>query len=500
MCTSPANDRACGGRTSRRRTAARLAAGLLAALLAGGCTVGPNFVPPPAPRVERFVAPDDPHAASGPWTGDGRTQALSPDAPLTRDWWTRFGSHAIDASVDAALTGSPTLALAEATLRRSEHALRAGQGVFFPQIDAQAGAARERATPSRGPALPASIFNLFTLSATVSYTLDLWGGERRQVEALAAGVDAQRHALAGAYLMLSANVVNTMIARAAYRDEAAATRETIGLVDEQIRLTRAQVTAGAAAYVAVLTLESQRATLQATLPALDQKRAQADDLLALLAGRYPADWRTPELSLAAIELPASLPDTAPSSLVRRRPDIQQAEAELHVASAQVGVATAALYPNLTLSASGGFDSGVAANLFSPAGRAWSVGAGVTAPLFHGGTLLNQRRAAQDAYDEADASYRQVVLAAFSQVADALRALANDAAALDAQARAMAAARDALRLTQAGYDAGITGYVPLLVADVQYHQARIAWLQALAQRLQDTVAFYVALGGGWGEAG
>jgi NodT family efflux transporter outer membrane factor (OMF) lipoprotein len=391
-----------------------LAAGLLAALLAGGCTVGPNFVPPPAPRVERFVAPDDPHAASGPWTGDGRTQALSPDAPLTRDWWTRFGSRAIDASVDAALTGSPTLALAEATLRRSEHALRAGQGVFFPQIDAQAGAARERATPSRGPALPASIFNLFALSATVSYTLDLWGGERRQVEALAAGVDAQRHALAGAYLMLSANVVNTMIARAAYRDEAAATRETIGLVDEQIRLTRAQVTAGAAAYVAVLTLESQRATLQATLPALDQKRAQADDLLALLAGRYPADWRTPELSLAAIELPASLPDTAPSSLVRRRPDIQQAEAELHVASAQVGVATAALYPNLTLSASGGFDSGVAANLFSPAGRAWSVGAGVTAPLFHGGTLLNQRRAAQDAYDEADASYRQVVLAAFSR--------------------------------------------------------------------------------------
>jgi hypothetical protein len=474
------------------------AATLVVGASLAGCMVGPDFTRPPAPHVSRFVPAD---ATAGAWTAGGQTQALSTNEPLARDWWTRFGSRAIDSTVGDALTGSPTLDLAEATLRRSEHALRAGEGIFFPQADAQAGASRQRYAPLRtGQALPASIFNLFTLSATVSYTLYLWGGERRQVEALAAGVDAQREALASAYLMLTANVVNTMIARAAYRDEAAATREMIGLLDEQIRLTRAQVTAGAAAYVAVLTLESQRASLEATLPALDQKRAQADDLLALLAGRYPVDWQTPDLSLDAIELPASLPDTAPSSLVRRRPDILQAEAQLHMASAQVGVATAALYPNLTLSASGGFDSIVAGQLFAPAGRAWSVGAGLAAPLFHGGTLLNQRRAAQDAYDEADATYRQVVLAAFSQVADTLRALANDATALDAQARAMAAARDALKLTQAGYDAGIAGYVQLLVADVQYHQTRIAWLQTVAQRLQDTVAFYVALGGGWGAAG
>ncbi|KWF36821.1 RND transporter [Burkholderia diffusa] len=496
MSTSQANNGARCAPALRRVTGA-----LAVAVLLAGCTVGPNFVPPPAPRVARFVPPDDPGAASGSWRGGGRTQALSADAALTRDWWTRFGSRAIDSTVAEALTGSPTLDLAEATLRRSEHALRAGQGIFFPQVDVQAGASRQRATPLRtGQGEPASIFNLFTLSATVSYTLDLWGGERRQVEALAADVDAQRQALAGAYLMLTANVVNTMVARAAYHDEAAATREMIGLLDEQIRLTRAQVAAGAAAYVAVLTLESQRASLEAALPALDQKRAQADDLLALLAGRYPVDWRTPDLSLDGIELPASLPDTAPSSLVRRRPDILQAEAQLHVASAQVGVATAALYPNLTLSASGGFDSAIAGKLFAPAGRAWSVGAGLTAPIFHGGTLLNRRRAAQDAYDEADAAYRQVVLSAFSQVADTLRALANDAAALDAQARATVAARDALRLTQAGYDAGIAGYVQLLVADMQYHQARIAWLQTVAQRLQDTVAFYVALGGGWGNAG
>ncbi|KVT41274.1 efflux transporter outer membrane subunit [Burkholderia ubonensis] len=496
MSTLPANKAPLRARAVRRRTGALAVAALLA-----GCAVGPDFVAPPTPRVSRFVPPDDPALASGGWRGGGQSQALSPGTPLTRDWWTQFGSRAIDAAVDDALTGSPTLAGAQATLRRSEHALRAGQGIFFPHVDAQAGASRQRYSPLRtGQALPASIFNLYTLSATVSYTLDLWGGERRQVEALAADVDAQRQALAGAYLMLTANVVNTMVARAAYRDELTATREMIGLLDEQIRLTRAQVTAGATAYVAELTLEAQKASLEATLPALDQKRAQADDLLALLAGRYPADWRAPDVSLDSIVLPASLPDTAPSSLVLRRPDILQAEAQLHVASAQIGVATAALYPTLTLSASGGFDSSVASQLFGPAGRAWSIGAGLTAPLFHGGVLLNQRRAAQDAYDEADATYRQVVLSAFSQVADTLRALANDASALDAQVRAMTAARDALTLTQAGNEAGITGYIQLLVADTQYHQARIAWLQAVAQRLQDTVAFYVALGGGWGEAG
>ncbi|WP_126284882.1 MULTISPECIES: efflux transporter outer membrane subunit [Burkholderia cepacia complex] len=496
MSTSPPDDVTRDARARRYWTGA-----IAIAMTLTGCMVGPDFTPPMPPRVSRFVRGDDAAAASGVWSGGGQTQSLSAGAALTRNWWTQFGNRAIEEAVDEALIGSPTLAGAHATLRRSEHALRAGAGVFFPQVDAQADASRQRYSPQRaGQALPSTIFNLFTLSATVSYALDLWGGERRQVEGLAANVDAQRQALAGAYLMLTANVVNTMIARAAYRDEIAATREMTGLLDEQIRLTRAQVSAGATAYVAVLTLEAQRATLEATLPALEQKSGQADDLLALLAGYYPAEWRPQEVSLGSIMLPANLPDTAPSSLVRRRPDILQAEAQLHAASAQVGVATAALYPSVTLSGSGGFDSSAVGKLFWTAGRTWSVGAGLSTPLFHGGGLWNQRRAAQDAYEEADAAYRQVVLAAFSQVADTLRALANDAAALEAQSRAMAAAGDALKLTQAAYEAGLVGYIPLLVADTQYHQARIAWLQAVAQRLQDTVAFYVALGGGWGDAG
>ncbi len=352
----------------------------IAALLAG-CTVGPDFVAPSPPQVSLYLPPTAEAANAPAWRGDGRAQFLSEAKPMRRDWWSGFASREIDSAVADALTGSPTLEGAQATLRRSQHALLAGQGIFFPQADAQAGASRQRYAPLQsGQPLPATDFNLFTLAATVSYTLDLWGGRRRLVEALAADVDARRAALAAAYLMLSANVVNTMIARAAYHDEAATTRGMLALLDEQIRLTRIQASAGTTAEGAVVALQSQRAALAATLPAIDLGQGEADDLLALLAGSHPAEWRAPELTLEAITLPAELPATVPSSLARRRPDIQQAEAELHIASAQVGTATAALYPDLTLSASGSFDSTSAGRLFSPAGRAWGLGAGLSAAV------------------------------------------------------------------------------------------------------------------------
>ncbi|WP_063534224.1 efflux transporter outer membrane subunit [Burkholderia sp. MSMB1589WGS] len=491
MCTLRPTSRAHRGRLR----GAALALGCAA--LVAGCAVGPDFVRPARPSVAGYV-PDD--AARTRFAASGATQTLAPDAPFPDAWWRLFGSRKIDAAVDDAFAGSPTLARAQATLARSEHELIAGAGVFYPQADAQAGASRQRYVPLRtGANLPASIFNLFTLSTTVSYALDIWGGERRNVEGLAAQADAQRHALAAARLTLAANVVNTMIARAAYADEIAVTRELIALTDEQIRLTRAQVNAGASAYSAVLSLEAARASLDASLPALEQKTGEADDLLATLAGRYPAERAPPELSLAEIALPAELPQTVPSELVRRRPDILQAEAALHAASANIGVATAALFPGVTLSASGGFDATRASALFGAAGKTWSVGASITAPLFHGGALWYQRKAAIDAFDESSAAYRQTVLSAFAQVADTLRALDHDAAALDAQSRATDAAREALRLVTIEFETGAAGYLQVLVADQQYRQARLAWVQASAQRLQDTVALYAALGGGWGDS-
>ncbi|CAB3789070.1 Outer membrane protein OprM [Paraburkholderia caffeinitolerans] len=258
--------------------------------------------------------------------------------------------------------------------------------------------------------------------------------------------------------------------------------------------------AGTAAYAAVLTLQNEQAALEATLPVLEQKRAQAADLLATLSGLLPAQWSSPELSLNEITLPADLPETVPSQLVRQRPDVLQAEALLHAASAEVGVATAAMLPNLTLSAGGGLAGTSLASMGARAGQSWALAADVAAPLFEGGTLWYGRKAAQDAYDASRAQYRQTVLSAFAQVADVLYALEHDAGALEAQTRALAAAREALRLLRADYRAGTVDYLQILVADAQLHQAQIAWLEADAQRLQDTVALYAALGGGWGDAG
>ncbi|MFP4894895.1 efflux transporter outer membrane subunit [Paraburkholderia sp. EG304] len=494
MCISLRNNRRLGGawrRIMRRVRMPRYAALAPCAVLVASCVVGPDFSRPPAPSVDRYEK-----TGQQSFAAPGGTQTLSPAIGVRDDWWTSFGSPAIDAAVDQTLTGNATLAGGEAALRRSEDLLRAGAGIFYPQIDAGADATRQRYSPLRnGVEAPPTVFNLLTLSATISYTLDIWGGERREVESLAAQTDAQRYALAATYLTLAANVVNTMIARAAYSDEIEATQEMIGLVREQIGITEAQVTAGASAWSAVLSLQNQMTTLEASVPGLEQKRAESEHLLALLAAMVPAQWSAPALSLQDIRLPGLLPQTLPSSLVRRRPDILQAEAVLHAASANIGVATAALFPQITLSASGGLDSMVFHELGNSAGQVWSLAAGVTAPVFHGGALWFQRKAAIAEYQESEAAYHEVVLAAFSQVANTLRALEHDAQIVEAQSRAVQSAAEALRLLKVSYLAGTAGYLEILIADGQYHQARIAWLQATAQRLQDTVALYAALGGG-----
>ncbi len=488
MCTLLPSDPA-----SRPRGAA-MAIACAVAFALGACAVGPDFVRPASPQVGQFVHGEPAH---GPLVAEGKAQSFVANTQVPSDWWKRFGSRAIDAAVDATLTRNPTLGGAQASLRQSEDAMRAGAGVFFPQLDAGFGATRERFSSLRfGENLSPTIFNLFTLSTTVSYTLDIWGGERRMVEGLRAQTDAARFTVLATYLTLTSNVVNAMIARAAYSDEIAATREMTDLLREQVRITEVQVGAGATAYSAVLSLENELATFEASLPALEQKRVQTEDLLASLAGVFPADWNADASSLADIALPSQLPDALPSELVRRRPDILQAEAALHVASANIGVATANLFPSLTLSATGGYNSTSLPGLLSKNGQIWSLGASLTAPIFNGGTLWFQRKAAIAAFDVSQAEYRQVVLSAFAQVADTLRALENDAAALDAQSRALASAKDALRLLKVDYEAGTVNYLQILVADGQYHQAQIAYLQDVAQRLQDTVALYAALGGGW----
>ncbi len=477
-----------------RRARCWRACALLLSVSLAGCAVGPNYTRPAAPRVAHYTNGDDPAETV---SAHGAAQRFTPGAALAADWWRLFGCERLDTVIDAALAANPGLEAAQASLRASEDNLRSGYGIFYPQAEADASATRERYPPVKlGESGPASIFNLFTLSASVSYALDVFGGERRMIEGLHAQVDLGRATEQATYLTLVANVVNTVVARAAYRAEVDATNELIALQRQQVQLAEVQVNAGTAPYSSVLSLESQLASTEATVPQLAQHLAQSDDLLATLVGHVPAEWSPPDIGLDELTLPADLPVSLPSELVRQRPDVLIAEATAHGASANVGVATAALLPTLTLTAGYGANSATTAQLTAAGGRAWDLSAGVTQPLFEGGTLWYRRSAALDQYRQAAALYRQVVLAAFAQVADSLRALEHDAAALRAEDEALASAREALHLVQANYQAGLATYLDVLSADAQYHQAVINDLQMVAVRYQDTVALYVALGGGW----
>jgi NodT family efflux transporter outer membrane factor (OMF) lipoprotein len=477
----------------RRPNALRgLAAGLTSLLV--GCAVGPNFHRPAAPPVGHYVFGGDPAGTSA---AQGVAQRFTPGAAVAADWWRLFNSTELQAVVGEALAKNPGLQAAQASLHASEYSLRAGYGIFFPQIHADAAATRERfSLVELGENARASVFNLFTLSASASYALDVFGGERRQLEGLAAQVDVQRATEHATYVTLLSNIVNTVVAAAAYRAEIDATRQLIELQRQQVQLAEVQYQAGTQPYSNVLSLESQLASYQATIPQLEQKLAQSDDLLATLAGHVPAEWSPPRIDLQDLKLPSELPVSVPSDLVRQRPDILVAEATAHAASANVGVATAALLPSVSLS--GNYSAiGTATNrVFTSNGRVWSLGADLTAPLFEGGTLWFNRKAAVENYHQAMALYRQTVLGAFQQVADALRALDHDASALRAEDEALRTAQQALHLVQINYAAGLATYLEVLSADVQYHQAMINDLQATAVRYQDTVALYVALGGGW----
>jgi NodT family efflux transporter outer membrane factor (OMF) lipoprotein len=458
------------------------------------CAVGPNFHHPPAPAVTHYSNGTDPAKTA---SVQGTAQQFNPGATVAADWWRLFHSSQLDAVIKEAIANNPGLDAAQASLRASQNNLRSGYGIFYPSIDADAGATRERYSPANlGQNSPGTVFNLFTLSSSVSYALDVFGGQRRLVEGLRAEVDVAHANEEATYLTLAANIFDTVIAAAAYRAEIEATDELIALQKEQVALAKVQADAGTVPYSNVLSLQSQLASYEATIPQLKQKLIQSDDLLAALAGRTPAEWKAPPVRLEDLTLPSDLPVSLPSDLVRQRPDILAAEATAHAASANIGVATAAMLPSITLNGALGAATNSSSSLFSLNGKFWSAGADVTAPLFEGGTLWFKRKAAIEDYKQAMALYRQTVLGAFEQVADTLRALDHDAAVLLAEDEAVSSAAEALHLVQVNYETGIETYLDVLLADTQYHQAKIADLQAIAVRYQDTVALFAALGGGW----
>jgi NodT family efflux transporter outer membrane factor (OMF) lipoprotein len=476
------------------RSSVQRGAGLSAILaLLGGCAVGPNFVRPAAPDTDRYTHEAQPEATV---KADGQAQHFTPGTDIPADWWRLFKSPQLDAVVRQAISNNPTLQAAEASLRQSQDNLRAGYGLYFPQGQAGVSASRQLTAPvQQGSQSSGSIFNLFTASGTISYTLDVFGGKRRTVEGLRAQADSQRYESKAAFLALSANVVNTSVARAAYMAQIRATEQLIKLENQQLHLAETQVRAGTAPYSTVLSVRSLISANQALLAPLEQNASQAEHLLAMLEGVVPSKANLPDIDLAELSLPADLPLSLPSDLVNQRPDILSSEALMHLASANIGIATAAMFPSFSLSGTYGGASTTLANL-SAVSKFWSIGPTATTPVFQGNSLWYVRRASIDAYQQSQATYRQTVLGAFEQVADSLKALEHDAEGLQAQVEAQRAAGEALNLLQVNYRAGLVAFPDVLTADVQFHQATIGWLQALAQRHQDTVALFVALGGGW----
>jgi NodT family efflux transporter outer membrane factor (OMF) lipoprotein len=476
----------------KKGVCAVMAAGIT--LVLGACAVGPDFARPKPPAVEQYAQGKQPAATVA---AEGKGQTFVAGSKVSADWWRLFSSPQLDAIMKQAIADNPSLQAAQASLRQSQDNLQAGYGVFFPQVDAGYGASRQRYSPLKvGQNAPGSIFNLFTLSASVSYAIDVFGGARRGLEGLQAQTEFQRYQVASTYLTLSGNIANTVIARAAYAAEIDVTERLLTGLREQVSITEAQASAGTVPYSSVLSVKSQLAAFEATIPPLRQKLDQTGHLLATLEGKAPAEWEPPALSLADLTLPGDLPLTLPSELVRQRPDILAAEASLHAASAQVGVATAALFPSFTLSGNYGANSAKGGTLNGNNGNFWSLGSNILAPIFDGGTLRFKRKAAVEAFRQSEAEYRQTVLGALAQVADTLRGLEHDAETVRAESDALSYAGDALRLTHVNYRSGTVNYLAVLNADTQFLQAQIGFLQAKAQRLQDTTALFVALGGGW----
>lgn len=477
---------------------APMSAGAVLSLLAlSACAVGPDFAPPQVPPDAGYTPESQPATTASVDVVGGAAQKFDLGRDIPAEWWKVFRSKELDSLIVDALQANPSLQAAQAALWQAKENLYAQAGKLLPTADANSSAERQQFSPAEfgSPGAP-SIFNLYQASVNVSYAVDVFGGTRRQIEASAALAEYQRFELEASYLTLTSNVVTAAIQEASLRGQIGATLDIIKVETDQLEVVRHQFDDGAAARTDVLTQQSEVATAQATLPPLQKQLEQQRHVLLALIGHFPNEPRRDHLTLASLRLPTDLPLSLPSQLVEQRPDVRAAEAQLHQASAQIGVAIANRLPQFNLTGAYGTAALTTATLFAPSTIVWSAVASGTQPIFHGFTLLHQQRAAEAGYDMAEAQYRNTVLAAFQNVADALRALQLDAATLTAQRAALRAAFDTLDLARGQYRLGAITYVILLNAQRSYQQARLAVVQAQAARYADTAALFQALGGGW----
>jgi NodT family efflux transporter outer membrane factor (OMF) lipoprotein len=473
-------------RTGRLPQSRRLLATGAMSLL-GGCVVGPGFTPPPQPATAAFTAaPLDALNRSGVQLDAAQAEPAQ--------WWSLLNSAQLDQLIRQALKANHTLEAARSTLAQARALDVVSEAALYPAVTLDASSGRNKyGAAFLGPeTLPP--FTFYSIGPAVSYTFDLSGGIRRSIEQQHAQTLYQLDELQAAELTVSGNIALQAVAAAAAR---AQIDNLLGLLEDDrkdVQLVKDAFEAGSGTRVDVLTAQSQLANDQTLLPPLRRDLSNATHALALLVGQAPADWSPPQFKLDEFAMPERLPVSLPSELAHRRPDILAAEAQLHVTTAAIGVATANLYPQITLSANGSLESNTLRTLFESSSGAWGFMGGLTQPLFNHGELRAKQRAAVEAMHAAGSNYQQVLLSAFTQVADALEGLDHDQELIDSEQAALATASDTLQLTRESYSAGNSGVLQVLDAQRQNSQARLGLVRAQSQRLQDLVQLLLALGG------
>lgn len=490
--------RRCTIRPSRAATVAAL----VSLPLLGGCAVGPNFHRPRAPSASAYRPPGESRpvgtaaaAAQRRAPAAGRyAQRIVLGAPAVPDWWTLFRSPRLDELIRRAIADNLDLAAAKATLAQARELVAAQSGQLYPQVGLQASTGRQKYGAQFLGTFAVPPFTYEAVGASVRYVLDYDGAIARSIEEQEALEQYERSELGAARLTLTGDVASEAVIIAATRGEIQAAAELLSEDRNNLSLVQTAFANGSVSKLDVLTAQSQLAGDQALLPPLYQRLAAARHALAVLLGRTPAEWSQPDIGLADLRLPRQLPVSVPSQLVRRRPDILAAEAQLHAATAAVGVATANVYPQITLTGTLGQQALRPAKLFNASSTAWSLIAGLTQPLFDGGTLRAERRAALDALQASAARYQQVVLESFGQVADLLDALDHDAQLVAAQAAARDTSEASLQLARQSYQAGNSGVLQVLDAERERQRAQLGFLEAQSRQYLDTIQLLLAVGG------
>jgi NodT family efflux transporter outer membrane factor (OMF) lipoprotein len=478
----------------------RLIAALGAAGL-GACAVGPDFHRPAAPAAADYGSAPAQGVTAAADTAGGAAQQLVGDIDIPGAWWELFQSPKLTALVVEALKNNPNMEAAHAALRQAQDLYTAQRGSFFPTV--QGGFAAQRAknaveTLANPTSLPQvnPYYNLFTAQLSLSYMPDVFGGTRRALEASRAQAESTRFELIATYVTLSSNVVTTAVQEGSLRGQIAATERLLALQHQLTDTVQRERSIGSASNADLLQQQAAEAQTAATLPPLRKQLGQTRDALTALLGRLPSQEPADTFRLEDLTLPTQLPVSLPSKLIEQRPDVRQAEENLHAASARVGVALADMLPQFPITADTGSAALEIGKLFTPYTAFWDLGASLTQTLFAGGALRYRHRAAEDALDQAAAEYRATVILACQNVADTLRALQADADALEATAAADRAARASFELARRQYTNGSLSLLGLLNAEQTYRQAESALVQAEANRYADTAGLFQALGGGW----